>query len=260
MALNPTRAERPTRRRPYIGPHPVGMMYLRPPTPERVMAETPHDRHSEAIQDYAKAIYALQRHGDAVSTNALAERLGVTAASASAMVKKLAERGLVAHEPYRGVRLSTEGERVALEVLRHHRLLETYLAVHLGVPWDRVHQEAEALEHALSEDLEARIAAKLGNPTHDPHGDPIPTADLVIDEGHTASLADLQPGAHGHFVRVSDSDPEMLRYLDTRGIDLGCGLEVIDRQPFEGPLTVRVGGSDHVLGGRLAQAMRVELD
>jgi DtxR family Mn-dependent transcriptional regulator len=224
------------------------------------MATLPPERHSDAIQDYAKAIYALQRRGDAVSTNALADRLGVTAASASAMVKKLAERGLVAHEPYHGVRLTPGGERLALEVLRHHRLLETYLAEHLGVPWDRVHQEAEALEHAISEDLEARIAAKLGNPTHDPHGDPIPTADLVIDEGETASLADLEPGARGEFVRVSDADPEMLRYLDARGIALGCRLEVVDRQPFEGPLTVRVGDADHVLGGRLAEAMRVEVD
>jgi DtxR family Mn-dependent transcriptional regulator len=123
-----------------------------------------------------------------------------------------------------------------------------------------VHEEAEALEHAISEDLEARIAAKLGNPTHDPHGDPIPSADLVIDEGDTSSLADLHPGVHGRFVRVSDADPEMLRYLDTRGIGLGCHLEVVDRQPFDGPLTVRVSGEDHVLGGRLAKAMRVELE
>jgi DtxR family Mn-dependent transcriptional regulator len=194
-----------------------------------------------------------------VSTNALADRLGVTAASASAMVKKLAERGLVAHEPYHGVRLTDEGERLALEVMRHHRLLETYLAEHLGVPWDRVHEEAEALEHVISEDLEERIAEKLGNPTHDPHGDPIPTADLTIDEGDTASLADLQPGDRGEFVRVSDSDPEMLRYLDSRGIGLGCSLEVTDRQPFEGPLTVLVERAEHVLGGRLARAMRVEL-
>src|SRR6476646_10417955 len=149
-------------------------------------------RPSEAIEDYAKAIYALSRRGDGtVSTNALAERLGVTPASVSAMVKRLAERGLAEHVPYRGVALTAEGERVALEVMRHHRLLELYLAEHLGVPWDRVHEEAESLEHVISEDLEARIAAKLGHPTHDPHGDPIPDADLVIDEGETASLADL---------------------------------------------------------------------
>jgi DtxR family transcriptional regulator, Mn-dependent transcriptional regulator len=195
-----------------------------------------------------------------VSTNDLAERLRVTPASVSAMLKKLAERGLVVHERYRGVVLTPDGERVALEVLRHHRLLELYLAEHLGVPWDRVHEEAEALEHVISEDLEARIAAKLGNPTHDPHGDPIPDADLVMHEGETRSLADLAPGAHGRFVRISDSDPAMLRYLDERGVRLGDALEVLDRQPFDGPLTVRFGDTLQVLGGALAAAMRVELD
>ena len=225
------------------------------------MPAAPADRHSEAIEDYAKAIYALQRRSDGapVATNDLAERLRVTPASVSAMLKRLDERGLVEHVPYRGVVLTDAGRRVALEVLRHHRLLETYLAEHLGVPWDRVHEEAEALEHVLSEDLEARIAAKLGEPTHDPHGDPIPSADLTIDEGHARALESLEPGATGRFVRVSDSDPEMLRYLDERGVRLGDELEVVDRQPFGGPLTVRFGEVDHVLGGGLAAAMRVEL-
>src|SRR4029079_8574040 len=183
-------------------------------------------RHSDAIEDYAKAIYALGRRGDGTaSTTALAERLGVTPASVSAMIKKLADRGLVEHVPYRGVVLTDEGERVALEVLRHHRLLELYLAEHLGVPWDRVHDEAEALEHVISEDLEARIAAKLGNSTHDPHGDPIPDADLHIVEETTRSLADLAPGDRGEFVRVSDTDPEKLRYLDERGVSLGDTFE-----------------------------------
>jgi DtxR family Mn-dependent transcriptional regulator len=217
-------------------------------------------RHSDAIEDYAKAIYALARRGDgSASTNALAERLGVTPASVSAMLKKLAERGLAEHEPYRGVRLTADGEKVALEILRHHRLLELYLAEHLGVPWDRVHEEAEALEHVLSEDLEARIAAKLGNPTHDPHGDPIPDSRLRIDEGDTHGLDDLAVGDRGRFVRVSDSDAEMLRYLAERGVSLGDQLEVVERQPFGGPLTVRFGDSDHVIGGALASAMRVEL-
>ena len=147
------------------------------------MAAAERARPSEAIEDYAKAIYSLARQGDGtVATNALAERLGVTPASVSAMVKKLDERGLVRHVRYKGVALTPAGERVALEVMRHHRLLETYLAEHLGVPWDRVHDEAEALEHVISEDLEARIAAKLGHPTHDPHGDPIPTAARVTRE------------------------------------------------------------------------------
>jgi DtxR family Mn-dependent transcriptional regulator len=226
------------------------------------MAAAQAERPSEAIQDYAKAIYALQRRaqGQPVATNDLAERLSVTPASVSAMLKKLAERGLVEHVPYRGVLLTPAGERVALEVLRHHRLLELYLAEHLGVPWDRVHQEAEALEHVISEDLEARIAAKLGEPTHDPHGDPIPNVDLVIDEGDAHALESLDAGATGRFVRISDSDPEMLRYLDERGVRLGDPLEVVDRQPFGGPLTVRFGDQLHTLGGGLAAAMRVELD
>ncbi|MFL5843830.1 MAG: metal-dependent transcriptional regulator [Solirubrobacteraceae bacterium] len=218
-------------------------------------------RHSDAIEDYAKAIYALARRGDgSVSTNALAERLSVTPASVSAMLKKLAERGLAEHAPYKGVRLTGAGEKVALEVLRHHRLLELYLAEHLGVPWDRVHEEAEALEHVLSEDLEARIAAKLGHPTHDPHGDPIPNARLQIDEGDTRGLADLAVGDRGRFVRVSDSDGDMLRYLAERGVAIGDELEVVDIQPFGGPLTVRFGDTDHAIGGALASAMRVELE
>jgi DtxR family transcriptional regulator, Mn-dependent transcriptional regulator len=218
-------------------------------------------RPSEAVENYAKAIYSLQhRTGDPVATNDLAERLQVTPASASGMIKKLADHGLVEHVPYKGVQLTTEGEQVALEVLRHHRLLELYLVEQLGVPWDRVHEEAEALEHVLSEDLEARIAAKLGNPTHDPHGDPIPDAKLHIDESTTRSLADLQPGDRGRFVRVSDADPAMLRYLSERGVTLGDAFEVLDRQPFGGPLTVRFADSLQVLGGGLAAAMRVELD
>jgi DtxR family transcriptional regulator, Mn-dependent transcriptional regulator len=224
------------------------------------MAAVDQPRLSEAIEDYAKAIYALARRGDGtVTTTALAKRLRVTPASASAMIKRLAERGLAEHEPYHGVQLTAEGQRVALSVLRHHRLLELYLAEHLGVTWDRVHEEAETLEHVISEDLEARIAAKLGHPTHDPHGDPIPDIALIIDEGHTRSLSDMDVGDRGRFVRVSDSEPEMLRYLDKRGIALGDQLEVIDRQPFDGPLTVRFGREDHVLGGGLAKAMRIDV-
>jgi DtxR family Mn-dependent transcriptional regulator len=224
------------------------------------MATAP--RHGEAIENYAKAIYTLQHRSEAgtVGTNELAERLGVTAGSASAMVRRLAELGLATHEPYKGVALTDDGERVALEVMRHHRLLELYLAEHLGVPWDRVHDEAEALEHVISEDLEARIAAKLGNPTHDPHGDPIPDAQLHIDEGDARPLATLEPGARGTFVRVSDEHPEMLRYLAEHGIALGERLEVLARQPFGGPLTVRFAGGELAVGGDLARAMRVSLD
>ncbi len=215
---------------------------------------------SPAVEDYAKAIYTLQvRDDEPVSTNALAERLGVTPGSASAMVKRLGELGLVAHAPYHGVSLTDAGCRIALEVIRHHRLLELYLVESLGVPWDRVHDEAEVLEHVLSEQLEERIAAKLGDPTHDPHGDPIPTRDLILTEPDTQSLEILEPGARGTFVRVSDSEPEMLRYLAQRGIAPGDAFEIVDRQPFGGPLFVRFGDEVHPLGGELARAMRVEV-
>jgi DtxR family Mn-dependent transcriptional regulator len=218
---------------------------------------------SAVIQDYAKAIYALQgrAEGGAVATNALADRLGVTAGSASGMVKKLDGLGLVEHVPYRGVRLTERGLKVALEVLRHHRLLERFLVEELGVPWDRVHDEAEVLEHVLSEELEALIAAKLGDPTIDPHGDPIPTVDLELVERDTLALDALDTGAQGVFVRVSDSDPEMLRYLGARGIAPGATFEVVERQPFGGPVLARFDGGQevHPLGGRLAAAMRVEV-
>jgi DtxR family transcriptional regulator, Mn-dependent transcriptional regulator len=219
-----------------------------------------HPLRSSAVEDYTKAIYALQERGEgAVSTNAIAERLGVTAASASGMVKRLGELGLVVHEPYHGVSLTESGRNVALEVIRHHRLLELYLVQSLGVPWDRVHEEAEVLEHVLSEELEELIARKLGDPTHDPHGDPIPTRELQIEELATESLESLQAGMRGTFARVSDSDPEMLRYLADKGIAPGDELDVIERQPFGGPLFVRFGDQVHPLGGELARAMRVEV-
>ena len=217
---------------------------------------------SPAVEDYAKAIYALEvRSSEPVGNNALAERLGVTPGSASGMVKRMGELGYVQHIPYRGVALTDAGRRVALEVIRHHRLLELYLVESLGVPWDRVHDEAEVLEHVLSEELEELISAKLGDPTHDPHGDPIPTRDLQILEGETQALEQMERGACGTFVRISDSDPEMLRYLAERGIAPGEPFEVIDRQPFGGPLFVRFGdtGDAHPLGGGLAQAMRVQV-
>ncbi len=218
------------------------------------------DAVSSAIEDYAKAIYALERRGArSVTTNALADRLGVTPASASGMVKRLGELGLVEHRPYHGVSLTDAGMRVALEVIRHHRLLELYLVENLGVPWDRVHQEAEVLEHVLSDELEELIAAALGNPTHDPHGDPIPTRELTIEEGATRSLQSLRPGDRGRFTRVSDSEPAMLRFLAERGIAPGDELEVVDKQPFDGPLYVRFGQQVQVLGGELATAMRVEM-
>jgi DtxR family transcriptional regulator, Mn-dependent transcriptional regulator len=214
---------------------------------------------TDAIEDYAKAIYSLQHGRDQpVTTSALAERLGVTAGSASGMVKKLAGLSLVDHVPYKGVVLTPLGRQLALEVLRHHRLLELYLAEAFGMPWDQVHGEAEVLEHVLSEELEELIAAKLGDPRVDPHGDPIPGRDGSIDEPETRSLSDLIAGDRALFLRVSDSNPDMLRYLAERKIRPGQELEVIDKQPFGGPLFVRIADGEHALGGALARAMRVK--
>ncbi len=212
---------------------------------------------SSAVEDYAKAIYMLQQADGKVSNNAIAQRICVSPASVSGMIRKLSDLGLATHTPYRGVQLTRKGERMALEIIRHHRLLELYLSETLGVPWDRVHDEAEVLEHVLSEELEALIAEKLGHPTHDPHGDPIPSAELKIAEDSTTSLYSLEPGQTGLLVRVSDSNPDMLRYLDSLGISLGDSFEVVSKDPFDGPLYVRFNDSLHTLGASLARAMRV---
>ena len=228
-------------------------------------ASDTHARHhrqsanSEAIEDYAKAIYALsQRRAGPVGTSELAERLGVTPATTSAMLKRLGERGLIRHERYKGVTLTAAGEKVALEVIRHHRLLESYLSEVLGMPWDRVHEEAEVLEHYISENLEALIAATLGEPSHDPHGDPIPGPGLEPLIGdNSRPLSQIEAGVAVTFTRVSDSDPQMLRYLAERGIKPGARLSIIGREPFGGPLQIEAEGTQHALGGELVQRMRV---
>jgi DtxR family Mn-dependent transcriptional regulator len=213
-----------------------------------------------AVEDYAKGIYELEVRDGRAQTSALAERLGVTPASASGMVKRLAGMGLVSYSRYRGARLTAKGRRVALEVLRHHRLLELFLVEELGMSWDQVDAEAEALEHALSEQLEERIAERLGHPLVDPHGDPIPSVALQVEEGETQGLEAVEPGQRGVFTRVSDSDPAMLRFLAGRGIAPGDRFEVVDKQPFDGPVFVRFAGEVEVFGGDLARAMRVQLD
>jgi DtxR family Mn-dependent transcriptional regulator len=221
---------------------------------------------SPAVEDYCKAIFTLEaRTEQPIATNALAERLAITPGSVSAMLKRLGELGLIERHPYRGVRLTAEGRKVALEVIRHHRLLELFLAESLQMPWDRVHAEAEVLEHVISEELEQLIADKLGDPTRDPHGDPIPSAELELREPMTMALEQMRVGEDGVFVRVSDADPEMLRYLSGLGISPGDRLQVRDRQPFGGPLLVSFEAADaaareHAIGGRLARAMRVQLD
>ena len=228
------------------------------PAPIRGHNAHPARRTNEGAQNYAKAIYQLQGRGEEpVHTSAVAERLGVTPASASGMLKRLADEGLVDYEPYHGARLTERGDRLALEVIRHHRLLELFLAEVLEMPWDRVHEEAEVLEHHISEDLEELIAAKLGQPALDPHGDPIPSRELAISDDDSVALSEMEPGQSGVFARVSDRDASMLRYLADRGIQPGAKLTVGERQPFGGPVMVEIGEHTHSLGPELAERIRV---
>jgi DtxR family Mn-dependent transcriptional regulator len=207
---------------------------------------------SVAVQDYLKAIYALESAGDRVTTSALAGRMGVSAPSATAMTKRLAELGLVERAPYRGVALTDAGRRGALEVIRHHRLLERYLVDRLGLSLHEVHAEAELLEHTLSEELEARIDAELGFPTHDPHGDPIPDRELQLSSARERTLLDLEPGASATIARVPDGDPELLRYLGELALVPGLDAEILSFAPFGGPVTVRTETGDHAISRELA--------
>ena len=205
-----------------------------------------------AVQDYLKTIYALEAEGARVTTSALASRMGVSAPSATAMTKRLAELGLVERAPYRGVALTEQGRAGALEVIRHHRLLERYLADRLGLALDEVHAEAELLEHALSEELEAKIDAELGYPTLDPHGDPIPDRELRVAHGRRRTLIDLGPGERAAVSRVPDGDPELLRYLAELGLVPDASVEVVAHAPFGGPVTVRTASGEHAISRELA--------
>jgi DtxR family Mn-dependent transcriptional regulator len=207
---------------------------------------------TQAVEDYLKTIYELQAGDKQVSTTALAERLGVAPASVTGMVKKLATMKLVVHQPYQGVTLTRAGETIALEVVRHHRLVESYLSEALGVPWDQVHAEADKWEHVLSEDLEDRIDALLGHPTTDPHGAPIPARDGSLPAGEFRRLVDLPVGETAVVAEVSDHDPALLRYLGEMGLYPQVRVSVVSAAPFEGPLTVRVGKSEHALGREVA--------
>jgi DtxR family Mn-dependent transcriptional regulator len=216
------------------------------------------DEHSRAVQDYLKAIYALDAAGVRVTTSALAERMGVSPPSATAMMKRLAELGLAERAPYRGVVLTETGRRGALEMLRHHRLLERYLVDTLGVPLDKVHAEAERLEHALSEELEARIDEALGFPTHDPHGDPIPNHNLELASSHARALLDLSPGDRTRVSRVPDHDADVLRYLDELALIPGEPVELTAIAPFGGPVSVRTGTGEHAIARELAATVGVD--
>jgi DtxR family Mn-dependent transcriptional regulator len=225
------------------------------------MPDTTSSRLSSSIEDYLRVIYGLAERGEPVTNTSLATRLEVSPSSASGMVTKLSQQGLVAHVPYRGTELTGEGRLLARAVLRRHRLIESYLVSELGYTWDEVHVEADQLEHAVSDRLVERIADKLGNPVRDPHGDPIPAMDGSVEELSTHLLDELQPGAVGEIVRVWDTDPELLRYLSERAIGLGERIEVVERQPFGGPIVVRVGpppeSATHALGKEIAQALSV---
>lgn len=212
---------------------------------------------TDAMQDYVKEIYKLRLEGKRATTSAIAERMGVRPPSVTAMVKRLSALGLAEHAPYRGVELTPAGERVALEVIRHHRLLELYLAQALGLSLDEVHSEADRLEHALSEELEARIDRSLGFPTHDPHGDPIPDAHLRLDRKRLRTLASLEPGDEATIERVPDGDDELLRYLTKLALVPGKKVKLRAAEPFGGPLTVRVGKAEHAISRELADGIGV---
>jgi DtxR family transcriptional regulator, Mn-dependent transcriptional regulator len=212
---------------------------------------------TDAIQDYVKEIYKLQIGGGRATTSELAERLCVSAPSVTSMLKKLASLGLVEHRRYRGATLTERGERVALEVIRHHRLLEQYLVKTLGLPIDAVHAEADRLEHALSEELEAHIDRSLGFPTRDPHGDPIPDAELNVATQDLTPLSTLETGAKATVERVPDGNGELLRYLSKLKLTPGSRVEVRESAPFGGPVTVRIGRSEHAISRELAAQIGV---
>lgn len=210
------------------------------------------------VEDYLKAIYEIGRGSVPVATNDIAQRLNLTAASVSGMVRRLADQGLLSYERYRGVTLTETGRRAALRTLRRHRVIEAYLSGALDYPWDRVHAEAERLEHAASDELVDRMAAAIGEPVVDPHGAPIPSREGLVDETEYLSLAELGAGYGARVVRVADSDPEMLRYLGEMAIIPGAELVVLSKAPYEGPIMLRVSAATLSIGPALAQQVLVE--
>jgi DtxR family Mn-dependent transcriptional regulator len=209
------------------------------------------------VEDYLKAIYDLERSGEPAETNAIAHRLGIAPASVSGMIRRLAEQGLITHERYRGARLTQAGRRAALQTLRRHRVIEAYLTSALGYSWDRVHDEAERLEHAASDELIDRMAAAIGEPATDPHGAPIPTREGRLDEPQLVALSALEAGASARVERVSDESAERLRYLAELGIVPGATVQVIAREPFDGPIALRVDSVARTIGLALAAQILV---
>ncbi len=221
-------------------------------------ADTRAGRYTRSTEDYLKAIYELESRGSPAQTSAIAAVLDVAPPSVSGMVKRLSESGLLEHLPYRGVQLTMAGRRAALKMVRRHRILETYLTSKLGYDWDSVHDEAERLEHAVSDGLVERMAMALGNPQYDPHGAPIPTRHGEIEEPELLSLAEVPVGETAELRLVSDRDSERLRYIASLGLRVGVVFDVVARQPFRGPITVRIRGTtsrEQVIGRELAQAL-----
>ncbi|HVD60504.1 MAG TPA: metal-dependent transcriptional regulator [Gemmatimonadaceae bacterium] len=222
------------------------------------LAPVGDDTLTGPVEDYLKAIYALGRGSDAVATNDIAQRLMIAPASVSGMVRRLAEQGLLSYERYHGVRLTDRGRRAALRTLRRHRVIESYLSKALAYPWDRVHAEAERLEHAASDELIDRMAEAIGEPAVDPHGAPIPSREGVVDETEYFPLVQLGAGLGVRVVRVTDDDAEMLRYLAELEITPGTEILIVSKAPFDGPITLRIGKELHSIGPALASQIMVE--
>lgn len=223
------------------------------------MVDEIKEKLSQSVEDYLRAIYKLEERGQKVSTTALAEILEVAPASVTKMLKRLATMNLVEHEPYYGVGLTPDGEKTALELVRHHRLIELFLTEIVGVPWDRVHDEAHRLEHALSEYLEDRLAQLLDDPDTDPHGQPIPSKDGEMLRRDIQTLDSLQEGVHAIVAEVDDHDPELLRYVATKGLFPKTPIRVIRREPFDGSMLIDVMGSEQSIGLTAAQHIWVTL-
>ena len=223
----------------------------------RKAAARPAPPLTASTEDYLKAIYDLERVGGPAATTDLASQLGVTPASVTGMVRRLVDQRLVTHQRYRGVRLTIKGRHAALRTLRRHRVIEAYLVRALGYRWDEVHSEAERLEHAASDALVDRMAAAIGEPTNDPHGAPIPSREGAITEARYRTLADLAPGASARVMLVADDDPSLLRYLDDLAIRPGCTVRVVERAPYGGPITLRIGAATRAVGPALAERVLV---
>src|SRR5215213_7371145 len=213
-----------------------------------------------STQDYLKHIYELTENGESASTNALAQKLNIKPASVTGMMQKLASSrpALVEYQKHQGVTLTKDGRRAALEVIRHHRLLEAWLVQTLGYSWDEVHEEAERLEHVISEDFERRIAAAMGHPLRDPHGEPIPTVDLIMPFDDLAPLSSLCPNQSATIQRVKAPDPELLRYLEGLGLIPGVQIEIKEHSPFDHNLTIKAGRKLIVLGLNITSKIFVE--